>query len=249
MEILFLGTGTSNGVPQLCCNCDVCSSTDTRDKRLRASALITIDGKNILIDCGPDFRQQMLTHQITSLSAILLTHEHYDHVAGLDDVRSYRAVDVFAEERVDHTLIKTMHYSFAANKYPGTPELKLHEIVENVPFEAAGVEVMPLRAMHAQLPILGFRIGNMAYITDFKTLPEATLSQLEGLDLLVMGTLRFKPHFSHLMVEEALTLINRLAPKQTYFTHMSHDMGLHELVEKKLPPDVRLAYDGLKIKL
>jgi len=249
MEILFLGTGTSNGVPQLCCNCDVCSSTDTRDKRLRASVLLTIDDKNILIDCGPDFRQQMLAHQVTSLSAILLTHEHYDHVAGLDDVRLYRAVDIFAEERVDHTLLKTMHYSFAANKYPGTPELKLHEVAENIPFEAAGINVLPLRAMHAQLPILGFRIGNMAYITDFKTLPEATLSQLEGLDLLVMGTLRFKPHFSHLMVEEALTLINRLAPKQTYLTHMSHDMGLHALVEKKLPPDVRLAYDGLKIKL
>jgi phosphoribosyl 1,2-cyclic phosphate phosphodiesterase len=191
----------------------------------------------------------MLAHQVTSLSAILLTHEHYDHVAGLDDVRSYRAVDIFAEERVNHTLMKTMHYSFAANKYPGTPELKLHEIAENIPFEAAGINVIPLRAMHAQLPIIGFRIGNMAYITDFKTLPEATLSQLEGLDLLVMGTLRFKPHFSHLMVEEALTLINRLAPKQTYLTHMSHDMGLHALVEKKLPPDVRLAYDGLKIKL
>jgi phosphoribosyl 1,2-cyclic phosphate phosphodiesterase len=249
MEILFLGTGTSNGVPQLCCNCDVCSSTDTRDKRLRASVLLTIDNKNILIDCGPDFRQQMLAHQVTSLSAILLTHEHYDHVAGLDDVRSYRAVDIFAEERVNRTLLKTMHYSFAANKYPGTPELKLHEIVENVPFEAASINVMPLRAMHAQLPVLGFRIGNMAYITDFKTLPEITVSQLEGLDLLVMGTLRFKPHFSHQMVEEALTLINRLAPKQTYFTHMSHDMGLHALVEKKLPPDVRLAYDGLKIKL
>jgi phosphoribosyl 1,2-cyclic phosphate phosphodiesterase len=216
---------------------------------LRASALLNINGKNILIDCGPDFRQQMLTHNITSLSAILLTHEHYDHVAGLDDVRSYRAVDVFAEERVNHTLMKTMHYSFAANKYPGTPELKLHEISEYTPFEAAGVEVIPLRVMHAQLPVLGFRIGNMAYVTDFKTLPEKTLDQLTGLDLLVMGTLRFKPHFSHLMVEESLTLINRLAPKQTYFTHMSHDMGLHELAEKELPPNVRLAYDGLKIEL
>jgi phosphoribosyl 1,2-cyclic phosphate phosphodiesterase len=249
MEILFLGTGTSNGVPQLCCNCHTCASTDTRDKRLRASALLNINGKNILIDCGPDFRQQMLTHNITSLSAILLTHEHYDHVAGLDDVRSYRAVDVFAEERVNHTLMKTMHYSFAANKYPGTPELKLHAISEYTPFEAAGVEVIPLRVMHAQLPVLGFRIGNMAYVTDFKTLPEKTLDQLTGLDLLVMGTLRFKPHFSHLMVEESLTLINRLAPKQTYFTHMSHDMGLHELAEKELPPNVRLAYDGLKIEL
>ncbi|GAT61613.1 MBL fold metallo-hydrolase [Paludibacter jiangxiensis] len=249
MEILFLGTGTSNGVPQLCCNCDTCASTDTRDKRLRASALISVNGKNILIDCGPDFRQQMLTHHITSLSAILLTHEHYDHVAGLDDVRSYRAVDVFAEERVNRALMKTMHYSFSANKYPGTPELKLHEISEYIPFEAAGVEVTPLRAMHAQLPILGFRIGNMAYVTDFKTLPEKTLDQLTGLDLLVMGTLRFKPHFSHLMVDESLTLINRLTPKQTYFTHMSHDMGLHELAEKELPPNVRLAYDGLKIKL
>lgn len=249
MEILFLGTGTSNGVPQLCCTCDVCSSTDTRDKRLRTSALITIDGKNILIDCGPDFRQQMLTHHITALSAILLTHEHYDHVAGLDDVRSYRAVDVFAEERVSRAIHQTMHYSFAANKYPGTPELKLHEIVPNSPFEAAGISVLPLRVMHAQLPIMGYRIGKMAYITDIKTLTETTLNQLEGLDTLVIGTLRFKPHFSHLTVEESLALINRLTPKQTFFTHMSHDMGLHAEAERKLPPDVHLAYDGLKIEL
>lgn len=249
MNILFLGTGTSNGVPQLCCTCDVCTSADAHDKRLRASALITIGEKKILIDCGPDFRQQMLTHHVTSLSAILLTHEHYDHVAGLDDVRSYRSVDVFAEERVNRAIHQTMHYSFAANKYPGTPELKLHEIIENKLFEAAGVSVLPLRAMHAQLSVMGFRIGSLAYITDLKTLPEATLDQLEGLDVLIIGTLRFKPHFSHLNVDEALTLINRLAPKQSYFTHMSHDMGLYALVEKELPPNIHLAYDGLKIEL
>jgi len=249
MEILFLGTGTSNGVPQLCCDCEVCTSADPRDNRLRSSVLVTENDKNILIDCGPDFRQQMLTHHINSLSAILLSHEHYDHVAGLDDVRSYRSVDVFAEQRVNDTLQRTMHYSFAANKYPGVPEMKLHDIEENLPFDAAGITVLPLRLLHAQLPVLGFRIGTFAYLTDLKTLPEASLSQLYGLDVLVLGTLRFTPHFSHLMVDESLEIIERLAPRQTYFTHISHAMGKQSDVEKRLPANVALAHDGLRIEI
>jgi phosphoribosyl 1,2-cyclic phosphate phosphodiesterase len=249
MKILFLGTGTSNGVPQLCCDCEVCTSSDPRDTRLRSSVLISEGGRNVLIDCGPDFRQQMLVHHVRSLRAILLTHEHYDHVAGLDDVRSYHAVDAYAEQRVNDTLLRTMHYSFAANKYPGVPDIKLHEIVENVPFTAADFSFTPLRVMHAQLPVMGFRTGSFAYLTDLKTLPEESLDQLAGLDVLVLGTLRFAPHFSHLMVDESLELIRRLEPKQTFFTHISHAMGRHADVEKRLPAGVALAYDGLEIEI
>lgn len=248
MQIVFLGTGTSTGVPHLCCNCEVCTSSDARDKRLRSSLLIRDNGRTMLIDCGPDFRQQMLTHHVCSLDSILLTHEHYDHVGGLDDVRAYQTMDIFAETRVAETLLKTMHYSFAANKYPGVPDFRMHIIHEYEPFEVGETRCIPIRLMHANLPVLGFRLGNMAYLTDLKTLPQEALPLLQDLDLLILGTLRFKPHFSHLMVDEALDIIRLIQPKQTYFTHIGHDMGKHADVEKELPPHVALAYDGLSLE-
>ncbi len=249
MQIVFLGTGTSTGVPHICCNCEVCTSSDERDKRLRSSLSIRDKGKTILIDCGPDFRQQMLTHQICSLDSILLTHEHYDHVGGLDDVRAFQTMDIFAEDRVAETLLKTMHYSFAANKYPGVPDFKMHIIQEYEPFGVGQTRCVPIRLMHAHLPVLGFRIGNMAYLTDLKKLPNEALPLLQDLDILILGTLRFKPHFSHLMVDEALEIVHLLKPKQTFFTHIGHDMGKHADVEKQLPSHVALAHDGLTIEI
>jgi len=236
-------------VPQLCCDCEACASHDPRDKRLRASALITVDGKRLLIDCGPDFRQQMLSHHIHRLDAILITHEHYDHVGGLDDVRSYGSINLYAERRVNNVLRNTMYYSFDVHKYPGVPEMVLNDIEENVPFQAGEVSVLPLRVMHARLPIIGFRTDNVAYITDAKSLPETSLEQLYGLDILVLGTLRFQPHFSHFSMDESLALIDMLKPGQTYFTHISHAMGTHKEVEKQLPENVYLAYDGLVVKI
>jgi phosphoribosyl 1,2-cyclic phosphate phosphodiesterase len=248
MQITFLGTGTSTGVPNICCDCEVCTSSDVRDQRLRSSLLICDQGRTILIDCGPDFRQQMLKYHVRSLNSILLTHEHYDHVGGLDDVRAFKKVDIFAENRVAETLLKTMHYSFAANKYPGVPDFNLHIIHEYESFVLGETHCMPLRLMHANLPVLGFRLGNMAYLTDLKIVPQETIPLLQNLDLLILGTLRFKPHFSHLMVGEALDIIQLLKPKRTYFTHIGHDMGKHADVEKQLPAHVALAYDGLTIE-
>lgn len=248
MEIVFLGTGTSTGVPYIGCNCEVCTSTDPHDNRLRSSLLIREKEKTILIDCGPDFRQQMLSNHIRSLDSILLTHEHYDHVGGLDDVRAFQTVNIFAENRVAKVIQSNLHYSFAANKYPGVPDFKMHIIHEYEPFLADNIHCTPIRVMHANLPTLGFRIGKMAYLTDLKTLPEASIQLLQDLDLLILGTLRFKPHFSHLMVDEALSIVRLLAPKQTYFTHIGHDMGKHADVQKQLPDHVFLAYDGLKLE-
>ena len=249
MEILFLGTGTSTGVPSICCQCDVCTSSDSRDKRLRSSILLSDKGRNILIDCGPDFRQQALTHHICSLDAILLTHEHYDHVSGLDDVRAFNTMNIYAEDRVSAIIQRNLHYSFAANKYPGVPDFKMHTINEFDIFQASDLSFIPIRVMHAQLPVLGFRIGNMAYLTDLKTIPPESISFLQGLEVLILGTLRYKPHFSHLNVEEALQIVRTLAPKQTYFTHIGHDMGKHADVEKQLPAHVALAYDGLQLSI
>ncbi|MGC9151558.1 MAG: MBL fold metallo-hydrolase [Microbacter sp.] len=249
MEILFLGTGTSTGVPSICCQCEVCTSSDPHDTRLRSSILLIDNGKNILIDCGPDFRQQMLTHHICSLDAVLLTHEHYDHVSGLDDVRAFHTVNIFAENRVAEIIQRNLHYSFADKKYPGVPNFNMHIIHALDTFQIDDITCTPIRVMHAQLPVLGFRIGNMAYLTDLKTIPPESIPHLRGLDVLILGTLRFTPHFSHLNVEESLQIIRMLAPKRTYFTHIGHDMGKHADVEKRLPVHVALAYDGLKISI
>jgi phosphoribosyl 1,2-cyclic phosphate phosphodiesterase len=248
MKVLFLGTGTSSGIPQIGCKCKTCTSTNIKDKRLRASVLITAGNDNILIDCGPDFRQQMLNHSIDSLSAILITHEHYDHMSGLDDVRPLGDMDVYAEKRVLETIRKNMYYCFVENKYPGVPEIILIEI-DNKEFQVNNTSIQPIRLMHYKLPILGFRIGNFAYLTDVKTMDDEAISQLSNLDVLVINALRKFDHIAHLTLNEALSLANRIGAKQTYFTHMSHDMGPHDEIIHQLPENITLAYDGLVLNL
>lgn len=248
MKIRFLGTGTSTGVPQIGCKCEVCRSSDHRDKRLRSSVYIeTIQGK-MLIDAGPDLRQQLLDANISSLSGVLLTHEHYDHVGGLDDIRPLGRTKVYAEARVLHDIKQNMPYCFADNPYPGVPKLDLIEIGEH-PFEMADVEVQPIRLYHAKLPILGFRIGRFAYLTDLKTISDHWLKQLRDLDVLVLNALRPAEHIAHMNLEQALNLAAQIAAKETYFTHFSHDLGLHAEVENILPDNVFLSYDGLEIVL
>jgi len=251
VKITFLGTGTSQGIPVIACPCAVCASNDPHDKRLRCSALLQIDGKNILIDSGPDFRQQMLRAGITQLDAILFTHGHKDHTAGLDDVRAYnyvmqRPMDIYAEERVQKILQQEFSYIFAENKYPGVPELNMHTIDE-MPFAIDQITVTPIRAMHLKLPVLGFRIGQLAYLTDVNSISEAEKEKLRKLDCFVVNGLRQKPHISHFSLKEALALINDVKPKRAYITHISHQLGFHRQVQAELPPNVFLAYDGLNV--
>jgi phosphoribosyl 1,2-cyclic phosphate phosphodiesterase len=253
MKIYFLGTGTSTGNPEIGCRCEVCTSSDKRDERLRASVMVEIEGKRILIDCGPDFRMQMLkaleTEYFTELDGVLLTHEHYDHVGGLDDLRVFcrnGAVAVYAEDFVAETIRRRISYVFKAHKYPGVPNLDLHEI-RNEPFVVAGLPVVPVRLMHGNLPIFGFRIGDFAYLTDLKTIPEEEYDKLKNLDVLVINALRHKEHISHQTVADALMQIKKINPRRAYLTHVSHHFGLHAVMEKKLPENIFIAYDGLVV--
>ncbi len=251
IKLLFLGTGTSQGVPVIACPCAVCASTDPRDKRLRCSVLLHVDGKNILIDSGPDFRQQMLRADVKQLDAIMFTHGHKDHTAGLDDVRAYnyvlqRPMDIYAEERVQEVLHQEFAYIFADTKYPGVPELNMHTIDEK-PFTIGETAIIPVRAMHLNLPVLGFRIGRLAYITDANSIDEAEKGKLRGLECFIINGLRKGPHLSHFNLEQALCLIEELKPERAYITHISHQMGFHRQVQHELPPNVYLAYDGLEV--
>lgn len=251
MKIRFLGTGTSTGIPEIGCTCKVCLSQDKRDKRLRASVLIEEKGRNILIDCGPDFREQMLELPFRKIDGVLLTHEHYDHVSGMDDLRPFCRfgdVRIFAENKVSNSIQRRMPYIFVKDRYPGVPRLEMVEI-RNESFLVDDIPVLPIRIMHYTLGIFAYRIGRFAYITDMKSIPQEELPKLQDLDILVVNALRIKEHLSHQNLEQALAFAHSVKAKATYFIHMSHDMGLHDAMEKTLPANVFLAYDGLELEI
>ena len=251
MTLKLLGTGTSQGVPVIGCDCTVCRSTDPRDKRLRQSALLSFFGKNILIDAGPDLRQQLLRIDARSLEAILITHEHVDHCQGFDDVRPFnfstgRAMPVFAMPRVIGEIRHRFHYIFG-EKIPGLPELELIPLEKNTTLDFGEIKIEAFEVMHGPLPILGFRIGDLAYITDCKTMGEAETGQLRGIKTLVINALHHRHHHAHLNLREALLLIEKIKPEAAYLVHLSHHMGLYAEVNEQLPAGVRLAFDGLEI--
>lgn len=254
MKITFLGTGTSQGLPVIGCRCRVCESTDVKDKRLRTSALVEVEGKNILIDIGPDFREQMLRSKVRHLDAILITHAHRDHVAGIDDIRPFnyyqqRPMDIYARANATVAIRRDYSYIFEKHIYPGLPEANLVEVSGDASFDVGDINIMPIEVMHKDLPILGYRIGEFTYITDANYISEHEMEKLKGTKLLVINALRIEPHFSHFSLAEALQVVNYIKPERAYLTHMSHEMGLYGEVSKMLPPNVFFAYDGLEIEL
>lgn len=250
MRITILGSGTSQGIPVIGCDCTVCRSADPRDKRLRVSAKVEVGGKTLVIDCGPDFRQQMLASDTCSLDALLITHEHNDHIIGMDDVRPFnfkqnQEMPVYAHPRVAAELQQRFAYVFAQERYPGAPAVRLVHIHRDQPFSVLGVPVLPIEVLHGRLPVLGFRIGQFTYLTDVKTISPHELDKVRGTDTLVINALHHAPHYTHLNLEEALGLIAQIAPRRAYLTHMSHRMGLHAALAAQLPPGVQPAHDGL----
>ena len=253
MKITFLGTGTSQGIPMIANDDPVCLSNDSKDKRLRSSVMISWDDTCYVIDCGPDFRQQMLRENIQAINGVLFTHEHSDHTAGIDDLRPYTykmgEVPIYAQERVIESLKIRFSYIFETeNRYAGAPKL-IENIIGSNSFMLNGVQVTPIAVMHGKLPITGYRFGNVAYITDLKTMSDHEKKKLENLDVLILNALRISAHPTHLNLEEAISFVNEIKPKKAYFTHISHKLGFHEEVEKILPENVFLSYDGLEIKL
>lgn len=252
IEAVLLGTGTSQGVPVIGCNCRVCQSDDKKDKRLRSSLLLKINGKNFVIDAGPDFRQQMLREQVNHLRAILLTHEHADHIFGLDDIRSYNwlqkhPTEIFAEKRVQKALKRIFDYVFADNKYPGIPMMELQNIDEK-PFKIDGIAFTPIRCFHHKLPVYGFRVGNLSYITDTNFIPDEELGKLVGTKALIINALRKEKHISHFNLDQALAVIDKVKPEKAFLTHLSHGFGTHDEIQALLPENVFVAYDRLRIR-
>lgn len=258
MKLTFLGTGTSQGVPVIGCKCAVCRSEDRRDRRLRTSALLDVEGVRIAIDAGPDFRYQMLREGVTRLDAILLTHQHKDHTAGIDDVRAFNFVDyptirtmhIYGNRTTINRVLHEYDYAFAENKYRGVPVIELHTIDEQQPFSIGGVEIVPIVGEHSsRFRSVGYRIGDLAYITDFSRIEPSEEAKLIGVKVLVINALRWEPHDSHFSVGEALDVIRRVQPERAFLTHMSHGIGLHAEAEARLPEGVNFAYDGLVVEI
>lgn len=253
MKITFLGTGTSQGVPIIACECAVCVSENEKDKRLRSSILIEDQGSTFVIDSGPDFRQQLLREKTKNLDAVIFTHEHKDHIAGLDEVKAFnflnkKRVDVWADKNVEAALKREFAYIFSEIKYPGIPEIDLHEIGTE-PFTINQTTFIPVEVMHYRLPVKAFRIRNFAYVTDANHISQSEKDKLKGLDVLVLNALRREKHVSHFTFNEAIELATELGAKQTYFTHLSHQLGKHDEVSLELPSTIKLAYDGLKLDI
>ncbi len=253
MRVTLLGTGTSQGVPVIACKCDVCRSIDSKDKRLRSAIMIEDGSTRIVVDVGPDFRQQMLRHEVDDLDAILLTHEHADHIFGLDDIRSFNwlrksPMDVYCEPRVQKNLRSIFNYVFDTNKYPGTPQMDLIDLTGRA-FKIGPIPVIPIRVYHYKLPVYGFRFGKFAYLTDFNLIEDGEVEKLVGIDTLVICALRKSPHISHLNLAGAKELIGRIAPRRSFLTHMSHEMGKHAELTEELPSDIQPGYDGLVLEI
>lgn len=252
MQITFLGTGTSQGVPIIGCECAVCVSDNPKDNRLRSSVMIETQGKRFVIDSGPDFRQQMLRAKVKNLDGVIFTHEHKDHLAGLDEVRAFnfinkgKAVPIYATEQVQRAIRREFAYIFETPEYPGIPKIDIHTIT-SAPFNAQGVVFTPIEVFHHKLPVLGFRIGGFVYITDANRIEEREREKIRGADIIVLNALRREAHISHFTLQEAIELIADLKPKMAYLTHLSHQMGKHEDVNGELPENIRLTYDGLQI--
>lgn len=253
MKVTFLGTGTSQGVPVIACNCEVCKSTSSKNQRLRSSILIESDEKTVIIDTGPDFRQQMLREHVQKLDAVVFTHEHKDHIAGMDDIRAFNykqqsAMDVYASERVQKALKMEYHYIFSDFKYPGIPLINMHTIGHES-FAIGDIDLMPIEVIHFKLPVLGFRVKDFTYITDAKTITEEEKDKIKGSKILVLNALQREKHISHFTLAEAIAFAQEIKADKTYFTHISHKLGKHEDVSNELPDDIELAYDGLQFEI
>ena len=252
MKLTFLGTGTSCGVPTIGCECRTCTSTDPHDKRLRCSVLLETEQTRLLIDCGPDFRQQIMPHPFRRIDGILITHAHYDHMGGMDDIRPYcqfGEINVYADPIAREGMLQMLPYCFAEHRYPGVPAIQLHEILPHLPFTIGDMEIVSFQVMHHDLPILGYRIGSLAYITDMKTIAEEEIPYILGCDTLVVNALREKPHHSHQTLSEAVQFAQRIGARQTWLIHSSHDIGRHAEVNASLPSNIQLAYDGQVVEI